>query len=211
VSYNRIYVEPSTAEDAAVARRLGRRRRWKTFFQSIGALILIVAAGWYVLSIVDMDAALAPPVPGPSSSAAPFESAIPADATKATVNYVHDGDTLFIDTPGDSNLKVRLLGVDTPEVGDNLECYGNEARDYLRGLLPEGSTVYTQADVEPLDQYGRSLLFVWTSSGQLVNLSLVADGYAEAVFIGGNRMLEAQVEAAEDAAQAAGRGIWGSC
>ena len=82
--------------------------------------------------------------------------------------------------------------------------------DYLRGLLPEGSTVYTQADVEPLDPYGRSLLFVWTASGQLVNLSPVADGYAEAVFIGGNRMLEAQVEAAEDAARAAGLNTWGS-
>ena len=91
----------------------------------------------------------------------------------------------------------------TPEIGDNLERLGPQATDYLRGLLPEGSTVYTQADVEPLDQYGRTLLFVWTSSGQLVSLSLVADGYAEAVFIGGNRMLEAQVEAAEDAARAA--------
>ena len=83
----------------------------------------------------------------------------------------------------------------TPEIGDNLECLGPEATDYLRGLLPEGSTVYTQVDVETLDQHGRSLLFVWTASGELVNLSLVADGYAEAVFIGGNRMLEAQVEA----------------
>ena len=110
---------------------------------------------------------------------------------------------MFLTTLAGANLKVRLLAVDIPEVGDNLECLGPEATDYLRGLLPEGSTVYTQADVEPLDQYGRSLLFVWTSSGQLVNLSLVADGYAEAVFIGDNWMLEAEVEAAEDAAQAA--------
>ena len=132
---------------------------------------------------------------------------IPPNAQQATVDYVHDGDTLFL-TDG---TKVRLLAVDTPEVGDNLECMGNEARDYLRTLLPEGSTIYTQVDAEPTDQYGRSLLFIWTSTGTLVNLDLVEQGYAEAVFIGGNRLYEAEVEAAEDAAQAAGRGIWGAC
>ena len=132
---------------------------------------------------------------------------IPSSAQQATIDYVHDGDTLFL-TDG---TKVRLLAVDTPEVGDNLECMGNESRDYLRQLLPEGSSVYTLADAEPSDQYGRSLLFIWTSTGTLVNLDLVEQGYAEAVFIGGNRLYEDQVEAAEDAAQDAGRGIWGAC
>ena len=132
---------------------------------------------------------------------------IPAAASEATVDYVHDGDTLFL-TDG---TKVRLLAVDTPEIGDNLECMGNEARDYLRGLLPEGSTIYTLADADPTDQYGRSLLLIWTSTGTLVNLDLVEQGYAEAVFIGANRLYEDQVEAAEDAAQDAGRGIWGAC
>jgi micrococcal nuclease len=51
--------------------------------------------------------------------------AMPADASPATVNYVHDGDTLFLTTPSDANLKVRLLGIDTPEIGDTLECYGD--------------------------------------------------------------------------------------
>jgi len=135
----------------------------------------------------------------------------PDDAQPATVNYVHDGDTIFLSTLADPNLKVRLLAVDTPEVGDNAECYGDAARDHLRALLPEGATVYTAADVEPLDQYGRSLLFVWTADGTLVNYSLVADGYAEAVFIGQNRLYEPEFEAAEDAAMDAGAGFWGAC
>ncbi len=149
----------------------------------------------------------------PPSAVEPVETSlgIPEDAEPATVNYVHDGDTIFLDTPKDSNLKVRLLAVDTPEVGDNLECYGNEARDFTRSLLPEGSTVYTLADVEPYDQYGRALLFVWTADGELVNYSLVAEGYAEAVFIGRNRMLEDDVEAAEDSAEAGPLGIWANC
>ena len=164
------------------------------------AILVIAALVWWTSSGSE-PVATTPPVTEPASAG------IPVDATPATIDYVHDGDTLFL-TDG---TKVRLLAVDTPEVGDNLECMGNESRDYLRSLLPEGSTIYTQVDVEPTDQYGRSLLFIWTASGTLVNLDLVEQGYAEAVFIGGNRLYEAQVEAAEDAAQDAGRGIWGAC
>lgn len=132
----------------------------------------------------------------------------PDDAEPGTVNYVHDGDTLFLETADDDNLKVRLLAVDTPEVGD---CDGSAATEFLRDLLPEGTTVFTVADADPLDQYGRSLLMLWTADGTLVNLELVEKGYAEAVFIGDNHMFENEFEAAEDAAQASSLGIWGNC
>lgn len=148
--------------------------------------------------------------PSDSPSNAP-DTAIPGAATRATVNYVHDGDTLFLDTPSDDNLKVRLLAIDTPEIGDNAECFGDDTRDYLRDQLPEGSTVYTLADTDETDQYGRALLFVWTSDGTFVNLDLVASGYAEAVFIGNNHLYEAEFEAAEDAAHDSDAGRWGSC
>ena len=150
----------------------------------------------------------AQPAPAPAPALVSFD--IPSGARKATVDYVHDGDTLFIVQNG-RDLKVRLLGVDTPEIGDNAECYGAEATAYTRSLLPEGATVFTVADVEPLDQYGRLLLFIYTADGVLVNHALVAGGYADAVFIGGNRMLEAEFEDAEDAAQAGGVGVWGGC
>jgi len=161
----------------------------------IVAILLLAMLVWWV----------APPTDTLVTQAVP--TTIPTDAVAATIDYVHDGDTLFL-TDG---TKVRLLAVDTPEVGDNLECLGNEATEYLRTLVPEGSTVYTLADAEPTDQYGRSLLFIWTSTGTLVNIDLVEQGYAEAVFIGSNRLYEAEVEAAEDAAQGAGLGIWGGC
>ena len=140
-----------------------------------------------------------------------LQPTIPDAAQPATVNYVHDGDTLFLDTPDDDNLKVRLLAIDTPEIGDNAECFGDEARAYLRDQLPEGSTVYILADTDQTDQYARALLFVWTSDGTFINLNLVASGYAEAVFIGNNRLYEAEFEAAEDTAHDSGAGRWGSC
>lgn len=131
----------------------------------------------------------------------------PGTATPATIEYVHDGDTLFL-TDG---TKVRLLGIDTPEIGENLECYGDEATALLRSMLPEGTEVSVLADVEPLDEFGRSLLFVYTEGGQLVNLTLIERGAAEAVVLEPNLLFADELEAAEDAAQSAGIGMWGAC
>lgn len=179
--------------------------------------LLIVA----VLIIVAVAAATGPTdsgesVPGtpsvgggaPSADTTASEGpAVPADAGEAWVDYVHDGDTLFL-TDG---RKVRLLGIDTPEVGEHAECYGDVARERLRTLLPAGTHVRTVADVQPLDRYGRSLLFLFTDDGALVNLGLIRDGYAEAVVLEPNVLWADRLEAAEDAAQAASLGMWGAC
>lgn len=138
---------------------------------------------------------------------------IPEDARDAVVDYVHDGDTLFLagTTPLDDRTKVRLLGIDTPEIGEHAECYGDEATALLRELLPEGTAVHVLADVQPLDKYGRSLLFVYREDGMLVNLELIERGAAEAVVLPPNLMLADELEAAEDRARAAGLGMWGAC
>ncbi|MGN6271518.1 MAG: thermonuclease family protein [Protaetiibacter sp.] len=144
---------------------------------------------------------------GTPPQVASADPAVPTDAGEAWVEYVHDGDTLFL-TDG---RKVRLLGIDTPEVGEHAECYGDVARERLRAVLPEGTHVRTVADVQPLDRFGRSLLFLFTDDGTLVNLGLIRDGYAEAVVLEPNVLWAAEVEAAEDAAQAASLGMWGAC
>ena len=136
---------------------------------------------------------------------------MPADAAPATVNYVHDGDTLFLTTPADANLKVRLIGIDTPEIGDNLECYGDEATALLRELLPEGAAVFTTQDAEPLDQYGRTLLYVFAADGTSINLEMVARGAAEAVSIGENDAYFTELSTAEGVAKESAVGIWGVC
>ncbi len=140
----------------------------------------------------------------PAVSDAP---AVPSGAADAWIDYVHDGDTLFL-TDG---RKVRLLGIDTPEVGEHAECWGDVARERLRAVLPEGTHVRTVADVQPLDRFGRSLLFLFTDDGALVNLDLIRDGYAEAVVLEPNVLWSDELEAAEDAAQAEGLGIWSAC
>jgi micrococcal nuclease len=178
-----------------------------------GAVIAFVVIAAIVVGVFLVIDAGGLPVAGQTGAAAPVAAdpgashPVPADATPATIEYVHDGDTLFL-TDG---TKVRLLGIDTPEIGENLECYGDEATTLLRSLLPEGSAVRVLADVQPLDQYGRSLLFIYTADDILVNLTLIEQGAAEAVVLEPNLMFADELEAAEDAAQSAGAGMWGAC
>jgi len=128
-----------------------------------------------------------------------------------TVDYVHDGDTLFLDSGLDGVIKVRLVGVDTPELQPASECFADEATTRLRELAVEGDTVWVEPDVEPLDHYGRSLLYVWTAAGVFVNLTLVEDGYAEAIRVGDNDAWWPELSGAEQRARSNGRGMWGSC
>lgn len=139
----------------------------------------------------------------------------PDDATLSHVAYVHDGDTLYLQPDGTTSradeITVRLIGIDTPELRPEPECYAIEARDHLRTLLPQGSEVWIAADRGPLDQYGRSLLYLWTKDGRSVNLDLVAKGYATALRIEPNDAYWPQLSAAEHAAEDAGAGLWGNC
>jgi micrococcal nuclease len=143
--------------------------------------------------------------------ALPRESPAPASAPEGTrpavVEYVHDGDTLFLA----DGRKVRLLGIDTPEIGESAECYGDEATALLRSILPEGAQVRVLADVQPLDPFGRSLLHVWTDDGTWVNASLIEQGAAEAVVLDPNLRFADDLEAAERRARDAGAGLWGAC
>jgi len=135
------------------------------------------------------------------------EPSIPSAATEATIEFVVDGDTVFLD----DGRKVRLLGIDTPEVGDNRECYGDEATALLRQLLPEGTPVWVLPDIDPLDRFGRSLLFIYTDAATNVNLELVRQGAAEVVQYDPNFLLQDALRAAERQAQSVGAGRWGSC
>jgi len=132
----------------------------------------------------------------------------------ATVGRVIDGDTLVADIDGDEE-HVRLIGIDTPEsVAEDRpdECYGKEASERLRALLPPGTPVRLERDVEPRDQYDRLLAYVYRAAdGLFVNETLVTEGYAEAKAYPPNTTLHQELLAAQSAARAAGKGFWGAC
>ena len=177
-----------------------------------GILLLVIAgaAAWWFVGRDDSATDVASPTGGVSDAM----PAVPVDAFEMTVESVHDGDTLRarVTTPnaviaGLETTRVRLLGIDTPEISPRLDCWGAEAT----ALVPVGSTIRVAADADVHDQYGRTLLYVWTPDGRFVNGELVAQGDARVEVYSPNRTHEALLRALEAEAAAAAAGQWGAC
>ena len=89
-----------------------------------------------------------------------------------TVLRVIDGDTFEIYS-GES---VRLICVDTPELGD---AGSYEAKEFLEGLVLN-KEVRLEKDVSETDKYGRLLRYVWVDflgEEVFVNKEIVQEGY----------------------------------
>jgi micrococcal nuclease len=98
----------------------------------------------------------------------------PAGSASARVTKHTDGDTLWLSGIG----KVRLIGIDTPEVYGGAECFGREASAFVERSVPLGTEVRYRLGVDERDRYGRALAYVWLRDGRLLNRLLVARGYA---------------------------------
>lgn len=102
------------------------------------------------------------------------------------VEKVIDGDTFWLDDGSDEPLRVRLIGIDAPESRDFgtkvKEYYGEEAKEYLKKLI-EGKKVRLEYDVEPFDQYDRTLAYVYLKDGTFVNAEMIRNGYATVLII----------------------------
>lgn len=125
---------------------------------------------------------------------------------RGRVAKVTDGDTIELET----GEKIRYLLVDTPESTNELECYGEEAKEFNRSLVL-GAEVELRYDVECTDRFDRLLAYV-TVDGREVNRLLLERGYACVLHISpnGDEVVE-EYEAIEDAARTGNRGLWGFC
>lgn len=135
---------------------------------------------------------------------------VPEGAVAYTVERIVDGDTIVVRDSG-APVRVRLIGIDTPEVRPEPECGADAATARLRELTPDGSRVWSTSDREPLDRYDRELLYLWNADGVFVNEALVAEGHAESLRIPPNTRYATEFADAERSAKAAGLGRWGSC
>jgi micrococcal nuclease len=104
---------------------------------------------------------------------------------------------------------VRLIGVDTPEVYGQVECYGHEASAFVERAVPLGSSVRYRLGVEERDRYGRALAYLWLSDGRFLNRLLVARGYAQPMTIPPNVEYADLFVRTARRARGAGRGLWG--
>lgn len=120
-----------------------------------------------------------------------------------TVVSVTDGDTIRVRYPSGVVEPVRLIGIDSPERN---ECGADAATAYLRSLV-DGKQVRMEQDVSNRDRYDRLLRYIYLGD-VFVNESIVWNGHATAVRYPPDTAKATILEAAQAAAQAAGRGIW---
>jgi micrococcal nuclease len=138
----------------------------------------------------------------------------PVPAGTATVVHPVDGDTIVVDIGGREE-RVRLIGIDTPEsvAPDRpIECFGPESKARTAELLPAGTVVRLERDVEARDKYDRLLAYVIRDTdGVLINLLLVQEGYAEAISYPPNLAHQDELDRAETLARSEHKGLWPAC
>lgn len=130
----------------------------------------------------------------------PADSGTPAKGTTLTcsVKSVYDGDTMNLNCPKYGVVKVRVWGIDAPEMAQ--DPWGERARDALRRLA-QGEVKLTVVDV---DRYGRVVGRIFVGSKEL-GLEQVQKGY---VNIYSHYNKEAAYYRAREQAQQKKLGIW---
>lgn len=139
------------------------------------------------------------------------------------VTYVYDGDTFSCRLENGKEIKVRLIGIDTPEVHENRRAYGQtryfgsldevlswgrEAKYFVEELLKLYKIVYLELDVQKTDKYGRILAYVWLPDGTMLNELLLREGYAMLLTIPPNVKYVEKFKKAVEGAREEGKGIW---
>jgi micrococcal nuclease len=148
----------------------------------------------------------------------------PGRFLEGTVRRVIDGDTVVVHLADSRQERVRLIGIDAPEIheseklarevartgrdGATLRWLGWRAAAFTTALLPPGSRVWLELDVERHDGDRRLLAYVWRADGILVNLALLEAGQAQLLTIPPNVRYAYAFRACAAAARAASRGLW---
>lgn len=175
--------------------KLLSKRQQKQLILSLISLGLIIIA-----SIAGRDR-----IPNPAVQTPPSDYYV--------VTSFADGDTLTVDINGTKE-KVRLIGVDTPEVNDPrkpVQCFGHAASQFTQTLI---GTNVVRLESDPTnsdrDRYNRILRYVYLPDNTLVNLEIIKQGYG---FAYTTYPFEKQSEftTTEIAARDQGRGLWGNC
>jgi endonuclease YncB( thermonuclease family) len=122
------------------------------------------------------------------------------------VAFVYDGDTVLLD----SGEKVRLLGINCPEMdhsGEDSEFKAAAAQYFTRERV-KGTRVWLEQASEKHDRYDRLLAYVFLEDGGMLNLLLVREGLAHVMFDGKNMRYRSLLLDSQRKAMKAKRGIW---
>ena len=120
----------------------------------------------------------------------------------ALVIKVIDGDTITLE----GGLKVRYIGIDTPELYPKEEPLAREASEGNRTLV-EGKRVRLEPDTSDKDKYGRLLRYVYVV-GKMVNAELLKLGLAEAKAYPPDTRYQSLFDGLETETRSKKLGIW---
>lgn len=144
--------------------------------------------------------------------AAPSMAAVQAAQSPATVVRVVDGDTVDVQLADGTVERLRLIGIDTPEVVDPrkpVQCFGRDASAHAHELL-DGQAVGVELDPSQgeRDIYNRLLAYVWLPDGRNFGEAMIADGYAHEYTYNLPYAYLDSFRAAQDTAIANQAGLW---
>lgn len=127
---------------------------------------------------------------------------------QASVRYVIDGDTVVLRGGG----KVRLIGIDTPELGHDGSAdqpFARQARSFLVSLLRERQgQIYLVDGQQRRDHYRRRLAHLFLPDGTSIEARILARGLATPLVMPPNLGFLDCYRSLAQQAMDAGTGIW---
>jgi endonuclease YncB( thermonuclease family) len=139
-------------------------------------------------------------------------SALPAAAQAplaATVSHVVDGDTVDAQLSDGRVLRVRLIGIDAPEVG---ECGADRASILLQQIvLGRAVTLVSDPSQGAQDEFGRWLFYVDRHDARDAGRRMLRAGWAEVLVVGNGFERLAPYRVAAERAARSGRGGHALC
>ncbi|MEN3034245.1 MAG: thermonuclease family protein [Aquificaceae bacterium] len=152
-------------------------------------------------------------------------TSIPPEAIECKIVKVFDGDTFSCISVSQQEIKVRMLGIDTPESSANRKAHrdaerqgvsvdeiirlGKISAEFTKNTLKPGMRVFLEQDVQPVDKYGRMLAYVWLENGRMLNEIIIEEGYAQVLTIPPNVKYQDILLEAQRRARESKKGLWG--
>jgi len=128
-----------------------------------------------------------------------------------TIKKFVDGDTFWINDGTAKGIKIRLIGVDTPEsqarFGNPEEYYGDEASYFTKKILLN-KRVRLEYDKDRTDSFGRTLAYIYLEDGTFLNEKLVKEGCAQVMTGKPNVKYSRKFLKLEEIARTSNIGMW---
>jgi micrococcal nuclease len=134
--------------------------------------------------------------------------------TTAEVLKVVDGDTIDIRDDNRGRLRIRILGIDTPETkkpGYTVGCWGPQATQFAKDtLIGQRVAVINDPTQDRTDRFGRTLAYLVKGDGWDYSVEAARAGTARSYIYDTPVQKYTEISAAEQEARSADRGLWGT-